>query len=80
VFESNGGRDRILDFEDAGRRQDKLDISFFDFGVTSETFATWKASHVTQVGRDTLVSFDADTSVRLVDIKAKAIGFDDFLF
>ena len=80
VFEANGGRDRILDFEDTGRRHDKLDVSFFDFAVTSGSFSAWKADHVKQAGRDTIITFDATTSVRLVDIKAKAIGFDDFLF
>jgi Ca2+-binding RTX toxin-like protein len=80
VFEAKGGRDRIMDFEDIGRRQDTLDVSFFDFDVNSANFAAWKASHMNQVGRDTIVTLDSDTSIRLVDIKVKAIGFDDFLF
>jgi Ca2+-binding RTX toxin-like protein/peptidoglycan/xylan/chitin deacetylase (PgdA/CDA1 family) len=80
IFEANGGRDRIMDFEDTGRRHDKLDVGFFDFEVTSNSFAAWKASHVKQDGRDTIISFDVSTSVKLMDIKAKAIGFDDFLF
>ena len=50
VFESNGGSDQIMDFEDTGSRQDKLDVSYFDFGVTSNSFAAWKASHVKQEG------------------------------
>ena len=50
VFESNGGRDQIMDFEDTGSRHDKLDVSFFDFNVTSNAFAAWKADHVKQQG------------------------------
>jgi len=80
VFESNGGRDKIMDFEDTGSRHDKLDVSFFDFNVTSNAFAAWKADHVKQQGAHTIVSFDASTSVTLTNIKVKAIGFDDFLF
>jgi Ca2+-binding RTX toxin-like protein len=80
VFESNGGRDKIVDFEDTGSRHDKLDVSFFDFNVTSSSFAAWKADHVKQQGSHTVVNFDASTSVTLTNIKAKAIGFDDFLF
>ncbi|WP_201831076.1 Ig-like domain-containing protein [Microvirga zambiensis] len=80
VFESNGGRDKIMDFEDTGSRHDKLDVRFFDFDVTSSSFAAWKTDHVKQQGSHTIVSFDATTSVQLMNIKAKAIGFDDFLF
>jgi hypothetical protein len=35
---------------------------------------------VKQQGSHTVVNFDASTSVTLTNIKAKAIGFDDFLF
>jgi Ca2+-binding RTX toxin-like protein len=80
VFESNGGRDRIMDFEDTGSRHDKLDIRFFDFDVTSSSFAAWKTDHVKQQGSHTVVNFDAATAVTLMNSKAKAIGFDDFLF
>jgi Ca2+-binding RTX toxin-like protein/peptidoglycan/xylan/chitin deacetylase (PgdA/CDA1 family) len=80
VFESNGGRDRIMDFEDTGKRHDKLDVRFFDFDVTSSSFSAWKADHVKQQGSHTIVSFDSTSSVTLMNIKAKAIGFDDFLF
>jgi len=80
VFESNGGRDRIMDFEDTGSRHDKLDVRFFDFDVTASSFGAWKADHVKQQGSHTIVSFDASSAVTLMNIKAKAIGFDDFLF
>jgi Ca2+-binding RTX toxin-like protein/peptidoglycan/xylan/chitin deacetylase (PgdA/CDA1 family) len=80
VFESNGGRDKIVDFEDTGSRHDKLDVSFFDFNVTSSSFAAWKVDHVKQQGSHTVVNIDSSTSVTLTNIKAKAIGFDDFLF
>jgi Ca2+-binding RTX toxin-like protein len=80
VFEAKGGRDRIMDFGDKARNQDGLDLRYFDFNVTTDSFAAWKASHVKQMGANVLVNIDATTSVKLIDVKAKAIGFDDFLF
>ncbi|GEO18239.1 Ig-like domain-containing protein [Microvirga aerophila] len=80
VFEAKGGRDRIMDFGDKARNQDGLDLRYFDFNVTADSFAAWKASHVKQIGANVLVNIDATTSVKLIDVKAKAIGFDDFLF
>jgi Ca2+-binding RTX toxin-like protein len=80
VFEAKGGRDRVMDFGDKARSQDVLDVRYFDFNVTADSFAAWKASHVKQMGANVLVNIDATTSVTLIDVKAKAIGFDDFLF
>ena len=80
VFEATGGRDRIQDFGDKARNQDTLDLKYFDFDVTRDTFAAWKASHVKQVGASVVIDIDAANSVKLMNVKAKAVGFDDFLF
>jgi hypothetical protein len=69
-----------MDFGDKGRHQDLLDLSFFNFGVTAETFSAWKAAHVKLIGSKTIVTIDDASSVTLHKVKAYKLGHDDFLF
>jgi len=79
VFRADGtgaARDRVLGFGDKARNEDVIDLSSV-FRISKGAFAAWKAEHVSQVGKDAVVSF-GDDQIVLVGVRASKLGYGDF--
>jgi len=79
VFKADGtgaARDRVIGFGDKAKDEDIIDLSAV-FRVSKGGFSAWKAEHVSQVGKDAVISF-GDDQVVLVGAKASKLGYADF--
>ena len=76
MFDAGDGRDVLFDFVAGVGVGDAIQLGA-SLGVSS--FAQLQ-SHMTQVGDDTLISFDATTSLTIVGVKPGALAANDFIF
>lgn len=72
IFGANFGRDVLTDFD---AKTEVIQMSPSMFGSFDDLLA-----HAQQVGRDVVITYDADNSLTLLNVKLSALGLDDFLF
>uniref|UniRef100_UPI0033414E25 calcium-binding protein n=1 Tax=Sandarakinorhabdus sp. TaxID=1916663 RepID=UPI0033414E25 len=76
VFGAGDGRDALFDFAGGAGDGDLIQLAA-SLGITS--FAQLQG-RMTQVGGDTLISFDAATAITIVGVAPGALAPNDFLF
>ena len=75
VFSSGGGNDTVSDFAAGAASDDILDVSAFSISSLAQV-----AGLSSQVNADTVIDFDASTSVTLLGVNLVDLHEDDFLF
>ena len=69
------GQDTIADFTASGANHDVIELA----KALASDFDT-VMSHATQVGADTVIAFDASTSITLANLNRSSLTHSDFLF
>lgn len=72
IFGTNFGRDVITDFDP---KNEVIQMAPSMFGNFNDLMA-----HAQQVGKDVVITYDADNSLTLQNVKLSSLGIDDFLF
>jgi len=75
IFKSDFGHDVIGDFEAGAGLKDVLEFSIELFQDYQSVLAA-----ATQVGNDTVITFDHDNSITLADVQLTSLHADDFSF
>jgi Ca2+-binding RTX toxin-like protein len=75
VFRSNFGQDTIVDFQAGASSLDVIEFENALFGSFAEVLAA-----STQVGSDTLVTYDVDNFITLSNVALTSLHQDDFRF
>jgi Tol biopolymer transport system component len=76
VFAKGFGKDTITDFSEGKGLGDVIRLSM---GTSFDSFAEIK-SHASQEGNDTVITFNANTTLTLDHVQKSALVADDFLF
>ncbi|MEX0371373.1 MAG: VCBS domain-containing protein [Tateyamaria sp.] len=74
-FLDGGGQDTVTDFTQG---EDVLDIKAF--GLNLADFEMFRASNISDVGGDALVTLDADDSIVLTNVQSTDLTIDDFIY
>ena len=74
-FSVGDGQDTIADFTTSGANHDVIELA----KALASDFDT-VMSHATQVGADTVIAFDASTSITLASVNRSSLTHSDFLF
>jgi VCBS repeat-containing protein len=72
VFSGAFGKDRITDFD---ARDDVIQLDRAQFASFADVL-----SHAQQVGSSVVISYDADNSITLADVRLASLGAGDFVF
>lgn len=72
VFSGAFGRDRVTDFN---TRDDVIQLDRSQFASFADVLG-----HARQVGGDVVITYDADNTITLMDVRLSSLGSNDFLF
>ena len=74
------GNDTIGDFMTGNDQNDHIELNFTPFSSGNESsFQSWASGHVSQVGGDTLITFDAADTILLKNVIVANLHASNFI-